>query len=426
MKRISQLSYSLFLLLLIISFSCRKQNDTYPKVAIISPAEGSSYSFGDTIRVKVEMTLRDGPVRVDILKGDQLQSFSQRMIADYGEEVDFELYFTNRYLAGGSYDLRVQVFNGENHSSDFVKLNLKELPLHFRGWVALTSTLNGTSNLVRMDSAGNVEQQNFGSSYPYLVFNSYQQRAVVAPDSAGNLKAFDFRNLDLQYQKPSVDQGSGRQYEFLQSAGQYIYTYENSGRIRVFDKNGEVIHSFMLDPNFLPLAAVLGSPGLLVAVKERGRSDYKIIILNPEIGTIRKSATIEGKVKDVIFTEGNVYSLIYSRNGNTVIATYDFDLNVVSKKAEIQNEVPQCLLGINNTLALISTDQKIRSFDPNIAIMPTVVYNFAASDMELEKAGGAIYFAAGYSLLVAPPGGVPNQIFTASDSIKQIEIAYNK
>ena len=192
MKRLQVLIYSLIGLIFLVSNSCKKENEVFPKVTIKYPLSGGNYDFRDSLLLGVEVVNGDGRVSVNLMDGSTVISVANRLVYQQGSLREYELYFTDKKLKSGKYEIRVLAFNGENRGSDFSEIRYTELPLKLNGFVVLSGKGNNAT-LTGHDSIGNVKDIQLSGDYPFLAFNSFQQVAITAPAFNGQLTGFSFK-----------------------------------------------------------------------------------------------------------------------------------------------------------------------------------------------------------------------------------------
>lgn len=423
MKRISLFIYSLILIASGFVHSCKDENSTYPQVSISAPLSGGSYSFGDTIRVAFEVVNKQGQVSVDLMNGGTPVSIANKLVNEEGNHFEYELYFTDRYLPSGNYDIRVQAFNGNNSSSDFLEITYHELPLRMRGLVALSGEKGSNFNILRYDSLGNILTQPLTDPAFDLEFNSFQQVIAIASSTNGNLFGYSFSKLSMVYGKNATEMG---RYNDIHTNGPYIFALESSGGIKGFHGNGTLARSYEAPEDYVPEKACAGNPGLLISAKLTGRNEYALFLLNPQNGAVLKTTNVPGKVAAMDYAGSNLFILAYRDKGDAVIATYEVDNNILTDYYRLIGELPLSLVSVDPNQMLISTDSRILRFAPHLPAFPIEVHNFAASDMEYDEIQDHIYYASGNSIMKGTPGANVSTVLNSPDSIHQIEIAYNK
>lgn len=265
--------YSLISCLLIISISCKKTNETYPEVKILSPAGGTSYSFGDTIFVTVEIEESDGAPLINVLDGSINIGLPYDRIGTNGNQQNFQIYFNNPQVNSGKYSIRASVSNGSNRRSDFLNVYLKQQPLEYLGFVAIAA-----NSLIKLDHQGVSEGKYLNGDHHLLAFNTLQQRVVAAPESYGDLKGFSYSSLNQEYNINSTT--GAKAYNALVNDDERVYSLAANGELKAYGKDGAIERSFLTEPDLEPIAGCASTEGLMIGVKERGKENYSLQLLN--------------------------------------------------------------------------------------------------------------------------------------------------
>lgn len=419
------LIYSLIGLILLTNNSCKKEDGAYPKVFIKYPLGTGSYNFRDTLLLGVEVVNGDGRVSVNLMDGARVISVANQLVYQQGSLREYELYFTDKKLISGKYEIRVLAFNGENRGSDFSEIRYAELPLKLNGFVVLSGKGN-RATITSYDSIGNVNNIQLGGDYPFLACNSFQQLAITVPAVNGQLTGFSFNSLATVFSIANPANSGLRQYEYLFSDDELNYALESNGRIRAYNDDGSIARSYNLPVGYIPQKGKIGEPGFLVAAQLDGTSNFQLFLLNPQNGSVQKQTNIPGRVIDIGYAGQSTYVLAYPKNGDAIIGTYNALTNEFTQYQKISGSVPLSLIRISDTEFLISTENNILRFNPHLPQIPTVLYSFAAAYMEYDVVANQLYYASGKSVWVTNNGQAPYTVLSTNDSIRQIELVYNK
>jgi hypothetical protein len=425
MKRLQVLIYSLMALFFFAAAGCKDDSDVYPKVQIVSPLNAGNYNFRDTLLIRVDVRDGDGRIAVNLMEGATVIPIANHLVYQEGSVLEYELYFTDRYLKTGSYDIRVLASNGDNSGSDFLAISYKELPKRLRGVVTLSGNGNN-SVLTYRDSIGAQASETFTGDYYEMAFNSFQQNGAMAPYFTGLLTGFEVNKLAGTYFSPNPANPGLKQYQHVFSNDRVIFALEHNGRIRAYNKDGSVAHSYEITNGYIPLRGKIDEPGFLIAAKEDGKNSYKLFLLNANNGVVLKETVLPGFAVDIEYAGENTFVVAYAKDGQAIIALYSALTNELTTYATLAGTKPLSLVTISPTEMYISITDKILRFNPKAPQVPSVVYSFAASDMEYDELTRQIYYASGSSLLRTSGGQMPNTLMLTTDSIHQVELVYNK
>ncbi len=425
MKRLQVLIYSLISLFFFSVLSCKKDNDIYPEVQIKTPLSGGNYAFSDTLILRIEVLKSDGRVSLNIMDGDIVMPIANYLVYQQGSVREYELYFTDRYLTSGNYDIRVQAFNGENSTSDFLKISYTESALRQNGFIVLTQSGN-MATIIHSDSSQAQRSFTLTGDYPHLAFNSFQQTGAVVPYLSGQLSGFSLKDFSVGYTAANPSNSGLPQYEHILSHDRLIYALESEGRIRAFNSDGSIARSYTIPAGHIPQRGMIAEDGLLVAAKIDGRNEFQLFLLNPQNGAVLKQTNLPGLVVDIGYAGQNTFVVTYPKNGNAVIATYNTLTNTLTEYGSITGTQPLSLLRISDQDFLISTESEIRRFNPHAPLIPALLYSFAATDMEYDELSNMVYYASGKYVYRTQNWQPPYIMMFENDPILEVELVYNK
>lgn len=413
----SSFIYSLFCSFLIISISCKKPNETYPEVEILSPKEGARYSFGDTILVSVKVKDADGAPILNVLDGSVNIGLGYSQTGIEGDVFNFEVYNDNTQIETKDYTIRAVAYNGSNKSSDFQDIYLEGLPLEYLGFVAITE-----NSIVQVDRQGALETKLL-DDYDFLEYNAHQNRAVIGAQIGDDLRGYSCLPLRFEYNVLSTTGVNG--YNALVDDGQRIFSLASNGEIKAYDTEGGVVRSFLVDENIEPLSGCFGDEGLLLGLKERGKSNYYLQLVNPANGAVLKNTNLPSEVKSIVRSAQDLYTITTKASGQTGVYTYQPSGNVLTQILKLPNE-PVCMLLVSSGLVLISTSENIYQVNPSAVGAPNLIFNFGASDMELEVLQNEVFIASGAKVYRGSISGLIYETYQMPQVISQLEIVYSK
>ena len=425
MRRKRSFIYPLIFALLTLSWSCKKSSDISPKVTLLSPAAGSNYTFGDTIRVTAEIEDSDGNYLLNVYEGSRSLGLSTRKVSSSGTTTNFEVYYDRKDISRGNYELKLTAYNGESRDSDFSNIYLEEVPQEFLGLMLLGEGSSG-ANLIKLDASLNNQNIALQGDYKYLAFSASQEIAMAAPVSDGRLKGFSVQPFGEVYSiNPTVPSGAPL-YTGLVNADDHIFALSENGELKAYGQNGSVERSLQLAADKLPVCGCYSNEGLVLCVKVRGTSNYVLQLLNPITGAVLKEKPVPHQIVDVINPSQGLYSVAMKRSGQTVLGNYRPATNTFTQTFTISGS-PLCMMDIKDGEALISTTTGVQFFKPESGAMPTGVFSVTAIDMDYDPVNRNIYLVNGSNLYRGTlSGGGESFVFQTSVSLKQVQVVLNK
>jgi len=210
MKRYSILIFSLLIILLLQACKDKDEEETRPKVQILSPPAFSIYNVGETIRVKASI-YHDKPVKsveVSLVNDNNIPMSTPVGLVPNQPTFEFEvnLVIDNLGLASGSYFVMVKASDEINSTRSFQPVAVTGIETELRRILVITRLNALKSNISLIDSVYNVTQI-LGISKEYVgsaVNSKNQQLYYITPDPS-LLMTFDLKDtiLDWEYSAQS-------------------------------------------------------------------------------------------------------------------------------------------------------------------------------------------------------------------------------
>lgn len=424
MTRQSLFIYSLIFAFLIISNSCEKPNETYPEVVITHPIEGSSYSYGDTIFVTAKIADSDGRYVLNVSQNGVGLGLASRKVSSSGDAHQFEIYYTNKDVSGGACEIKLTAYNGENRSSDFLKIYLTELPLEYLGWVALAESA-GSSELTFSKSNNQKQTINLAGDFHYLAQFDDGQGVMAAPSMTGKIGGFGINPFQKIFETDLPVTTGSPLYNELIPAGNRVYALAENGEVRSFDAAGNVKSYWVLNSDEIAVSGCSVDDRLMMCVKERGKENYFLQLRAANNGALLKNKAIEGRAKEVVGVEATVFFALIEKNGSTQLVKYEAGNNTLTELFTLSGK-PQSALLLPDEKMLISTDDEIHLFNTDTEAYPSVLFNFGAVDMAYNKLNNRVVLCTENEINEATLQGSYTTIYFSSKPLYQIELLFNK
>jgi len=423
MRYVSLFIYSLFAFFLVTSVSCEKEK-IYPDVSV-QPGLENSYNYGDTILVRFTASKVNGKVRVSVLDGAKVINLPSKQVYQYRNDYEYEIYFNDKYLPSGAYDIRVTAFNEDNGTSKFVKVNLVELQRRRRGVVALAAN-NSSSTLLRQDSSLAIISKPLNGDYRFLSYSGRFFQVVVAPVENVQLTAFSFKDLSEDYSVPLLTSNGIRLYEGLIDIEGYPNALTSDGRLKSFSGTGTQSQANLVSNNFIGKKISFSNSKIAIAGHDEATGFWTLFILNAANRNVTHSYQFAGEVIDVEWYNNNNCIVAYRKQNRTIIAGYNIDERTFTEQVEITGVSGTDLERIGANTMLLSTNTGIYSFNPLSTANPSQVYNQGALKMAYDDLSNEVYYASGNQVYKAVLGLPWQYVMAHTDSIINVEIAYNK
>ena len=268
----------IFILLFIcILYACKKDEDiTPPEITVSSPSENSKFDVFETI--SVQATIIDNK-NIDFVSIKMVDQNLVPVLPTITLEVEGkEYHLTHSYiiddihLSESIYYLQVKASDGVNEASQFVKLNIGEVPLARTGIILVSTPSGNNVKISVMDESNTISDRiNIMADYAGSAVSSYYQYIGVLPYISGDFTAYDISNGSNLWtvSTPGYFEGLGFSEEV-------IYICYHSEQILGFNHSGGQVFSAYSYENWYPEKCFFHDNMLLVQEKFISSSTRKL------------------------------------------------------------------------------------------------------------------------------------------------------
>ena len=408
-------TYSLLLLATVSSISCEKE-DQRPDIEIISPENGRNVRYNDTLEVEVEASDFTSDFRLSLLDGASPVGINYRKVFEDGDRHVFDIYFRDRYLPSGEYDLRVTAVNGDASKSAFRKLQYRELPLRLLG-----VALQDGGSIDYIDSAGNRQAVTGFAGLQNMLYSGRLQ-ALGALDSDGSrLELYDVR----EQQQVGSYSASSLPFRFLKVFRDNFYLFRSDGEILAVDLNS-VKRRYRLPDNFNAENAAFSDDWLLVSAYRDGSDLRELFTFKLGTSThVQRQAQRREPVFMAGWQEDEFALAEADGQGGVQISSYNPSNLTTTKVANLENESPLRVIPDDQRGVYLKTDQNVYAVAGPNSVFPLKVLSFSPAEMEAARNQSLLYYTDGNTIKIKGSGN-PQVGFTASQQILNFSLIYNK
>lgn len=426
---LNRISYPLFGLFLIVAISCKKENTVYPNISIAEPSAKSTFQYQDTIFLKVNISNLDGAVVVTLLKEGISTNVGFTQIYSTNGQRYFEAMLGDPNLLSGNYSIRVQAYNGENRSSEFLEIIYQEAELIRLGFACLLQ--DGVQRqLGLLPDNGSLSTISLSGDYPFLAVNSSLGFIYAAPAFSGKFSAFD-TFLNMIYDVPNPVPSGSLQYHQLINSGQLTYALDNDRYIRAYRESNSPVRNYQLAQERIPLRAAFSPQGeFLVAAAEPGLNQFKLLLLNPVNGFELQTADLNEFPIGLGFA-GNDFFILCVKSDTSIVYRYSTISRNLTEWAKVAGESPVDITSSNN-FCYMATDQGLyQIYNDSQSPIPGKQISDRISSLPISDLAGnilydGIYFSSGNSIYVCN-GNIVSLVETLNGKqISKVEVLYNK
>jgi hypothetical protein len=339
--------FLLFISIILILISCKKQSEIYSFIEIDSPLTGDSYGIYDTIYIA-------GKVRSDIIIKKAIFSLVQfegnnEVIVSQLNELEpnktvfsfqFNKQLVKKSLVSGYYYIKLVIKSDNYEKSSFTKIFITELTKSTEA-IYYTTTSNGLSLLYSLD-------KNFTNTFTGLSENNLFDFCINSDEnllfsmSDIVLKSFELGNTQNNLWQKTLYAGSNYFFKgstaiydnlvFINSADGHIYGYEanNYGTYR---------KSATLNNNdFCPLKYLkFGEKWIVYSKSYDGKK--RIETLNYETGATLSYYEIDFEVLSILEYSENKVIIWGNKDTIAKICTLNVDNNIMYEISSIGNPI---------------------------------------------------------------------------------------
>ncbi len=382
----------------------------------------------DTIFLKIDISNLDGAVVVTLLKNGQTTNFGFTQKDVTGNLRNFIAVFDDPQMAAGSYTIRIQAYNGENRSSEFLPINYQEADLTRTGFACIL--LDGTQKqLGWLPENGSLKAISLTGDFPYLTVNPFTGEIIIAPAFSGKLSAYD-KFLNLLYEVPNPVPSGSLQYRQLINDNQMAYALDNDGYIKAYQQGQTPARNYRLSQGKIPLrAAFSATDEFLVAAAEPGFNQFKLLLLNPVNGNELQTSHLPEFPIGVAYAGSHFY-ILCAKSDTSIIYQYSTQSRQLTELHKISGEVPTDMASVGGNTCYIATDKGLYGIfttNPNQPIpISQRLSGLAISDLSGTLKDDELYFSSGNSIYVCNET-VINLLYTINGKqISALEAHYNK
>ena len=264
-------------ILVVISLSSCKddEDENPPRITIQAPFENQVFLSTDTIEATAVITDNEQvtSVELELLDLEFNQVALKRSYPASGSTFNFGQSFAidAPELQSGDYYLAFRANDGRNVGSAFVKIRINAIPRELEGVLVLTSQDNQSYIYYREDDENEfVLERNFFADAVGGGLNYRQNIFATAGGEAGNADFFEIDEYSILASLPGFGTTGLPFYlsmTFAEDLQQFILT-ERDGRVRVLDKNANLLLGFDGLMNHLPLQVFASEDGYFLCEKE--------------------------------------------------------------------------------------------------------------------------------------------------------------
>lgn len=374
LKFFLSLKLIIFLILIVVSLSCKKDNIELPKYKVIQPSENAIFTENDTINFKIQL--------LNNIETEYLQiSIVDESMNIVSSQFQYNPVFTNSNYSSdfpiklhnslsGNYYLKFQLFNKSLHaSSEFVKLNVTTIPDSALAVYVITEGLNNTLNINKLDLNGNlISSFTINSDYSSSDINSLSKSLLICGRYVGPISSYSTETHNLQWSKPAINNPPFPYFESMNFDGKFASVGLYDGNIRGYNSNGLIIFSFNIGNyrpyNFTRHFDVQSNIAYYIFLASDIQNIFHRIFVNFSASYSNMQIfDFNWKPYKIFALKNNSFIVFGNENNNAVMKTYSINSNIMNNIRNLPNDSLYDVIEISNGKFVISTSKYMFHYD---------------------------------------------------------------
>lgn len=416
MRHYYRYSFPLFALLLFVLLSCKKE--VYPPdVEILNPIQGEKFAFGDTLKIRAQARNAGQGMQVSLQYNNQPVGLPGITIYEDNSEVLRELYYTNRYLSSGTYEVKVTARNSETFRSAFRSVQIKALPMRQKGWAYLSK-----AGLHLIDSAGAEQVVALSKNFAQLAFAGRPQQIALRAKDGSKIQ---FYKPKTATQSEAIFAESGREIIDLQVQDGIFYLLRDDGEVSAYRDAQRLEFRYRLPLNYRAENMAIGKDGLVVIASRIGSSRRELFYFIKQQSLAVQQQPL-ARLKTFLHPWNNGdYLLAYTTANSTELLVYSPQNNRISNLTRLNVHSVNAMLRKGAEGMYLRTDVKVLQIMNSGTPQPVEVLNFAPQAWGVSQTDGYLYFADN-NLIQRRVNGRNEFVTAAVQPINALAIIYNK
>ena len=416
MKQHSLYSFPLFALLLTVLVACQKE-ELLPEVQILEPRSGQSYRFGDTLKIRAQAKNANTDLQVTLQQNNQPVGLPG--ITIYGDESEIfrELYYKDRYLEGGTYEVKVTARNSETFISDFRQVQLQALPLRQMGLAYLSN-----ARLTLLDSAGNTHQTSLAEDFAQIAFAGRPQLIGLRAKDGSKVQFYEPKKASLTGE---IFAESGNEIIDLQVQEGIFYVLYRNGKLTARRDAQNREFTYRLPINRLAESMAIGEDGLVITGRAAGDSQRKLFYFIKNQSVAVQQLPLTRRKSLVQYWQNEHYLLSHAKGETTELWLHDAKNISAAPWQSLPDYSVKAMLRDGLQGMYLVTDVKLLQIMSTSEIRPREVLNFAPEALKVARTDNSLYFTNG-SLLQRRVNGRDEFVISSNQNINDFTLIYNK
>ena len=421
----------IIILLGIFLFSCSKdKDDEKPKIIINSPFHLQQVNGIDTIQVLA--TISDDrnieSVTVSVRNENDINVLANVSTKPNTKNYNLNIsyFFDNLQLENGVYNLSVRVFDGENTTSEYVKLFYNETPQFREGVFVVSNSQSLTTFYLLNDNYTANFYYSVQGNHLKTVVDSYNQQLIHSSSQPGNVSTIDLNSNSLGW---NVNFNPFPLYTGFYSANQNLYLGEINGGIQGYDENGNPNYNTPINTGFYTECMHIHNNQFLVSEERSASTNAAHLVLYwMASGAINQQANLNEDVKGIFSKSTNTIILLVNNSFlSGKVLFYDVPSSFITSPFSVNiGKIEDCF-EIENGTYLVAEAGNLTIIDVNTFTTSSYLLNIGAERIWYDEVTNELFVGNGNTLSVYDfTTKALKGTYIHSSEIKDVAFWYNK
>lgn len=415
--------YQLLVSFALLFSACAKEEPVFPAVRILSPSEGQSFRFRDTLVLTFHLEDAERH-RINILDGARALSLEQELLSSSPQQYEYLIYCNDPYLASGSYQIQVRAENQGEVKSAFRQFQYQAEPRRRTGFATLKDRA-----LWLTDENASGRQLALDQTQFDLAFRASGQEVVLWSPRNSRMVAYDITSGQRNYQADYPLPGQQNQYDAQFIGGRDLFMAQSDGQVYPLNDNGLAAGTVLQLPQGWRCSAGTYRQGdLLLGLHQASRNEVELHKYQGQQGGLLQSHFIgSGRMLGLCLYDEQRSFFCLDQNGQLKAGLYNEQSEQSSLFLDLGGEQFKALTSDANGSVYLLTDAALYRYRESVSNQLEKI-NLAAlpTDIQYDRTEGELLLLFYNNIQALNDQG--NTVFRAGvlAGSKKMSIIYNK
>jgi hypothetical protein len=418
------------LIVLLLFFSCKKEENQAPYIAIESPLENTHISSIDSFMVigKIEddnevKWVNISIVNTNLIPVSQIYSFSPNT-----QEVTINqlVEINNIHLEGGTYYLLVSAGDEMETSRDYTKLNISSIEKVLTGIWTLTN-ISGNSKVNKYQNGTSEEFLSVSKEIRDIVINSFSgQLQILTKD--GTMQSYKLEDKTLLWEISNLNNYQLPYYGFLECNSNLSFVSTTIGDVYGIDENGSTKKTLQTSDNYYkPSKFFFHWQYAIVEGIPAGTIPRRIELLFAGSGVSMQYHSIDMDIKGFSSFDENRIMVWGNSGGKMKVCTLNISLQHLDEVNGFPDQMVKSIAMATTEKHYFLSGNTIYIYRPSSFSISEFLSDIEASFIEYEPLTNKLYIVMADKISIndATSGSIID-IIELNTPIIDLEFSYNK